>query len=210
MIRRPTWILLAIFVVFAGAAIFMQKSNISLVKPSPTPTSSPKLLSEGSLDTLMSIDIKGSQAAPFMLKKGTDDQWKFVSLEGKPVDQGKIQEFISAVSNLSVYNSFEQSLPMDMTGLDPASYTLTLTMADGSTQILNIGKVTATNSGYYVRLNDGPTVVVNQYSIQDIINMLQPVNFEVPTPTIPPTETPAQSGTATAEPAGESSVTPTP
>ena len=62
----------------------------------------------------------------------------------------------------------------------------------GGTMIVQVGDITPTNSGYYVRKEDGSILVISKYGMESLLNLiLYPPYEETPTPSpIPSTETP--------------------
>jgi len=68
MIRRPTWILLALFAVSLGAAWLWQRSQENKTEEQPTATPAPRLLDLES-DALRDLLIEDAQGNRLFLRK---------------------------------------------------------------------------------------------------------------------------------------------
>ena len=93
--------------------------------------------------------------------------------------------------------------------MDTPAYTIDLTFASGIKHIIQVGSLTPTTSGYYVRYDARNLYVVSQSGIDALLNLLTAPPFpatETPLPTIEGTATPTlEAATSTIE-----AVTPTP
>jgi hypothetical protein len=82
-------------------------------------------------------------------------------------------------------------IPLDAIGLEEPEYTLTLTFKDGLERTAEIGVITPTESGYYVRNPAGDVVIISKFSLDTLLGLLSnPPYLETPTPSPVPTETP--------------------
>jgi hypothetical protein len=210
MVRKSTWILLAIFVLALAAAIYMDREGISLQTGTATPTVPPNLFADINLGSLSKIAFQSAptnsgdgiqgQSANLTLQKGSENQWMFASLDGGTVDQGKVQQVISNLFTLAPSSQLDMTTPLDATGLNAPFATLTLTLADGSQHVLQIGNATTIGTGYYSRLNNEQRIIVlPKFSVEDLVSLLS-----VSALTLQPTETPVVLATEAIE------ATPTP
>jgi hypothetical protein len=71
-----------------------------------------------------------------------------------------------------------------LVGLEIPAYTLELGFISGKSHKIEIGNITPTNSGYYIRYDDGEIYVISQTGIDALVNLLI-------APPYPATETPA-------------------
>jgi hypothetical protein len=71
--------------------------------------------------------------------------------------------------------------------------------------VVKVGKLTPIQNGYYTKVDDGPVTVVNNYSLDAFLKMLDhPPVLETPTPTVSATVT----MTDTATPLPSTTITP--
>ena len=92
-------------------------------------------------------------------------------------------------------------------GFDEPAYVITAEFEDGTTGTLEVGDLTPTNNGYYVRLNNDKMYIVSMTGIDSLTNLVNfPPYLSTPTPVPAATETPLP--TETAVPATEAESTP--
>ncbi len=193
MVRRPTVVLLIVFVVVLGAGFFLTKTSVGeklMTTETPTPTVLPKLVS-WPVDQAVKIDVKSSQNGEFLLQKAASGNWEIAGLI-QPVDNGKVGEMVSALATLDNIGSMPASTTLDSVGLQSPAYTLVMTASSGDNETLQIGNATPTGTGYYVRLGQGDIVLVQKSSLDEVINLLSVEQLAVQ-----PTGTAIPAGVAT-------------
>jgi Domain of unknown function (DUF4340) len=188
MIRRNTLILLILFVILLGVAIYLQKRPISSSTPIATSTPAPSLLNTTSTAiTAIKMEDKEGQVAATI---GQNAQWAVQQPANGQITAGNMQEILSQVTSISVLATLETPPPAEATGLNQPDYTLTFSLTTGQDLTLKIGKLTPTSSGYYVQVNQGNPQVVDKYGLDRVIELLKTARA---TPTPPPTVTPIQA-----------------
>jgi Domain of unknown function (DUF4340) len=200
MVRRPTWILLLVFVLLVGFAWFFQRyqTNKANNVATATPTTSPVNLYNLANTPVDKINItdKAGDKIDFYHDSGSTN-W---AIAGVPVDQAnsfQIESISTQLSSLQVQETLAQSPPLDSIGLVTPAYTITMTTTDGTQLITYVGSQTAVGSGYYVRVDSGQVVIVDKVVMDDILNLLKnPPLLPTATPEVTPTETapPTESG----------------
>jgi hypothetical protein len=190
MIRRGTLIVLAIFVILVGATWYLEWSPAgkARVRGTPTSTSYPDILSLGTGD-LMKIELKTSTGT-FGIKRNLNDTWSFADDQNTPADQGKIEQLIATLTGLQAKATLDTKT-LDAFGLVSANQILTIQTSSGVI-VMKIGNITPTSSGYYIQVDDKSPVVVDQYSIKQIIDTLNIQGLSAATATpLPGQPTPA-------------------
>ncbi len=175
--------MLLVFALVAGAAYGIQKLNILAPQSSPTSTLSPSLLDLTGIN-VTGIKLTDQHGLDVSAKLGSDNQWSIVQPTGMQISQGNVQAILSELGSISIQSALLSPLPLDATGLQLPTYTLTLTYASGQIHTIKVGSLTATKSGYYIQLDSDNSVIVDQYGIDNIIEMLRSVTY-TPTPTSP-------------------------
>ena len=198
MIRRSTWIMLALFVVLLGGYIYLQKRPAAPASTSPTLTPAPSLLNT-TADNIMAIKLVDPNGTILTIRD-QNNQWIVKQPTDGQITQGNVQEILSQVTSLSVLSSLPAAPPPNATGLMQPMYTITFSLKDGSVRVLVIGKLTPIQNGYYAQVDQGVTLVVGQAGIDRVAELLKSARA---TPTSPP---PAVTPTTTAPP---TAVTPT-
>lgn len=170
-IKRSTWILLGVFVVLGGFAIYMAKSPLQLFKETPTPTSYPTLLGGWSGLNIVKIDVSSSTGTDFVVEKISDSTWVFSDGDGV-VDQGKIQQLLTSIVTLKVLNITDPGVSLENLGLTSPSEIITVSNSSGEQLSIAIGGVSPTASGYYVQIDNNTPVMVGKYAIEDLMMSL--------------------------------------
>lgn len=193
MMRRSTWIVLAVFVLLVGFTIFFQRyqANKSNNISTSTPTVPPAYLYELKNAQVNDIKIADNAGKNINLYRDpTSSKW---TIEGIPVDQvdsSQIESIASQLKSFQVQDTMTQTVSLASIGLDKPAYTITLTTNDGSQLITYIGMQTAIGTGYYVRNGTGQVMIVDKTTMDDIINLLKsPPLLPTATPEVTPTET---------------------
>ena len=190
MIRRSTWIILGIFILLSAATFFWQKYGKE-AEAKATPTAEQDLLLNLT-SKVTGLRIEGVRSDIVEVSRDAQGQWKLTIPAGQETDTGAVEAAVSQLSSLRILSAFEQGLDLGGAGLVVPSYRITTSLEDGESIVLNIGKATATGSGYYVQMGEKGIYVVSKYSLDSIIKLLQ-------NPPIKPTST-SSIGTETIAP----------
>ncbi len=201
MVRRQTWILLVLFLALAGFAIY-QKYNPSTPKPdkdaTPTATIAPvEFLFSAQEGVVTSILIESREGESIGVERaGT--AWSVTKPFEAAADPTSVEAAASQVTALTVLARLD--LDPAAAGLKVPAYTITIGFSSGKFFIAQIGDETPTESGYYVRKDDGSVLVISRDGIDALLGLLlYPPFLETPTPTkspvpsTPPTATPSPS-----------------
>ncbi len=185
MIKRTTWVFLGIFALLILALVYWQRSGQSEVSE-PTPTAALPLLS---LDVNALREVRIENDAGSIWRYQRNEQGAWASLDPlAPVEATVgITPTINALTELRVLNTLTEEPPDEVMGLKQPAFTITLTTANGRQEVIQIGAVTPTGRGYYVRVNDSAVSVVSKYQVDDILTLA----IATPTP-----EQPLQTETA--------------
>jgi Domain of unknown function (DUF4340) len=184
MIRRSTWILLAVFIVGVGLLFYLDKYPISNANVTPTATLLPPLFGNVTADKLVMIEIQSNTGSVLQLKLNPDKTWGFTNIEEKIPDQGKVQELLFSITGLTVTEGFTNSLSLDSVGLATPANTITLQDSTGNQEVLRIGAATAIGSGYYVQLNKNNPVIIDKSTLDNLIGLFSEANLVMATPTV--------------------------
>jgi hypothetical protein len=192
MVKRQTWILLALFMALAGFAIY-QKYNPKSETPDPNATPSATVApveflfstEEGMVTSLVIESREGETIG--VARKGT--AWAFTQPFEAEADQASVEEAASQVASLTILSRLE--LDLAAVGLKSPAYTVTVGFSSGKFVRAQIGDATPTDTGYYARKEDGSVLVISKYGMDALLNLLlYPPYVETPTPSpLPPTDT---------------------
>ena len=193
MIKRPTWILLVILVLAVGAYFFIENRPSKINASTPTATAGRFLITQaqGVLQSLHIVDNKGDT---FQMQRDLSKAWVVTAPSSGPADQGLAGAAETQVGALSIVTTLNTPPTLSDIGLAVPADTIDLVFVNGTSHTMEIGNLTPTSSGYYVRFDGGKIYVIEKSGIDSLLNLLTNPPFP-PTPTSPPT--PETTGTPT-------------
>lgn len=212
MIRRTTWVLLALLAISLIAFWYVQRSK-SKASANVTPTTqvvSLLTIDEASITDLRVVDSSGKAVE---LGRDTAGVWAVKEPLGGPTDIAKAESAVSQLTGMSMTTTLNPVTDLGAFGLNKAVYTITVSMKDGQRHVILVGDVTPLGDGYYVQVDGKNPQVVNKYSLDSFLGILSKPPFQdTPTPVVSTTPTPTPEGntTGTPSPPPETSSTPTP
>ena len=192
MIRRTTWIYLALFIALLVFAWYFQSSKEkAAAQVTPTPGTQDLFNIEES--SIKSLKIQDNQGKIVALGRDEKGLWSLTEPKADMTDISQAESAVSQLVSLTVLSSVDPAPSADVTGLNPADYTVTIDFNDGTKKVLLVGKVTPIQNGYYSQLDGGPVDVVNKYGMDAFLKLLN--NPPVATPTAVPTAVPDVTST---------------
>ena len=189
MVKRQTWILLAVFVVLIALAFFWtryqndkKKSNLS---PTPTPQRYLFTLDSASVASLqITSNVDGKTV---MVGRNVSGQWSLVEPKADYTDVANVEAAMTQLASLQVLLSLDTTDNLAEYGLDKPIYTITINVNGGQQYIAQIGSSTATSNGYYVLIPGGVPQIVAKYGLDAVLKLW--LNPPIATPTVAPTQT---------------------
>ena len=192
MIRRTTWIYLALFIALLVFAWYFQSSK-EKAAAQVTPTPGTQSLFNIEESSIKSLKIQDNQGKIVALGRDGKGLWSLTEPKADMTDISQAESAVSQLVSLTVLSSVDPAPSADVTGLNPADYTVTIDFNDGTKKVLLVGKVTPIQNGYYSQLDGGPVDVVNKYGMDAFLKLLN--NPPVATPTAVPTAVPDVTST---------------
>jgi hypothetical protein len=185
MIKRPTWILLVILVLAVGAYFLIESKPSKINASTPTVTAGSFLITQaqGVLQSLHILDNKGDN---FQMQRDLSKAWVVTAPSSGPADQGLAGAAETQVGALSIVTTLNVPPALSDIGLAVPADTIDLVFVNGTSHKMEIGNLTPTSSGYYVRFDGGKIYVIEKSGIDSLLNLLTNPPFP-PTPTPPPT-----------------------
>ena len=209
MIRKETWIVLVLLVAVLGFAYYLnQQKAVSAAEATATP--GPSDLFDPGDGIVVSLEIAPSAGATVSIARNSENAWAVELPTPAEADQGQAEAAATQLTSLTVVAAVEGS--PEIFGVDEPSYVITVKFAGGKTHMLEVGDSTPTNSGYYVRVDEGKIVIVGLSGIDSLTNLVAfPPYLSTPTPSaLPPTETATPPAQTSTPPVSEPPVTQTP
>jgi hypothetical protein len=182
MIRRNTWIVLAIFVVLVGVYWLVQRQPDDEAVTG-NPTAVPQSVFITGSETIQAVRLEDSSGRIVQIEIDNQGNWSLSEPETVAADQQRATTLVTQVSNLRSLAVIETPPAPDVVGLATPAYLLTITTSNGGRQVAKIGSLTPTSSGYYVEPGGGPLMVIAKGSIDGLVSNLDDPPI-APTPTV--------------------------
>jgi hypothetical protein len=202
MIRRSTVVYVVLLLVLAGAYYYLnnreQPAGIELTAEPDTEVSYLFTVEEG---TPSSIRIEAKSGETVEVARGADSAWELTQPIEASADQGAAEAAASQITTMRILDTVPDVDPA-IVGLEDPEYVLTIKFTSGEERTIDVGVITPTESGYYVRESEGTVVIVSRNAIDSLLGLLtNPPYLETltPAPAAPEVGT-ASSETATPPP----------
>ena len=193
--RRSTVILLIICLLLGVLVWYMQQPGnpikMALATGTATPSSS-GILIDPNKGPIGLISIQDANGKTVKIDK-TSGKWIVTTNRDELADQDLAESAAGQALSLTIVKQFDTAPDPAGTGLDKPVYTITVKLADGSMFLFNLGKVTVTESGYYVSTQNGTVYILSKNDVDTFVhNFIEPPVLKTATPPpTPGTETPA-------------------
>ncbi len=172
MIKRGTWVLVAVFGVLLAIYLISQ-ARTETPASELTPTVGLTYLLNLAEDQVEALEIRGPEGASISIQRAVDGGWSISDAVADQVDQGTITSAIRQLTTLRLLSELDGVEDIEIYGLDTPQYTLSVREAEGSAVEIKVGDETPTGSGYYVQVNGQPPKVVNLVSLDFVLELLR-------------------------------------
>lgn len=186
MIRRSTVVYIVLLLVLVGAYYYLnnreQPADIELTaEPGITEVAERYLFTpEEGIPTSIRIESRAGEIVE--VARGTDGAWELMQPAEGPADQAAAEAAASQVTAIRVLDTVPD-VDLSIVGLNDPEYVLTAAFTDGGERTVDVGVITPTESGYYVRDTTDQIVIVSRSSIDALLGLLTtPPYLETPTP----------------------------
>jgi len=184
MIRGSTVVYIILLIVLAGVYYYLnnreQPAEIGLTLEPGTEATYLFAADEG---TPTGIRIASSVGETVELARGEDNAWVLIQPIEAKADQGAAEAAASQITTMPILDTVPDVEP-GIVGLEDPEYLLTIQFAGGGERTVDIGVITPTESGYYVR-DAEKIVIVSRNAIDALLGLLTtPPYLETPTPAL--------------------------
>ena len=196
--RRSTLVFLLLLLVMAGIYYYLnnreQPADITVTLE---PESQNSYLFTAEDGPPRSIRIEARTGEKVEVARGSDEAWTLILPVEAKADQAAAEAAASQVTTLRILDTVPDVDP-EIVGLTDPAYILTVKFTGNVERKAEIGVITPTESGYYVRNEAGEIVIVSKSSVDALLGLLtNPPYQETPTPNLTTTETPSPTTTPT-------------
>jgi hypothetical protein len=192
MIRRSTVVYIVLLLALAGAYYYLNNRNKTAdieVTAEPSSEVIQTYLFTAEEGTPTSIRIESKTGDTVEVARGADSAWTIIQPIEAKADQAAVEAAATQIMSMSILDT-DPDVDPKIVGLETPEGVLTVNFTKGGKRTVDIGVITPTESGYYVRNTDGKIVIVSKSAIDSLLGMLiAPPDLETLTPSpIPATE----------------------
>ena len=193
MIRRSTVVYIVLLLALAGTYYYLNhRAKPADIEVTAEPSAD---IQQGYLftpadGTPSSIRIESKAGQTVEIARGADNAWTLTQPIEAKADQGEAEAAASQIATMSILDTVPEIDPT-IVGLETPEYILTVKFTNGVERTVDIGVITPTESGYYVRNAAGKVIIISRSAIDSLLGLLDnPPYLETLTPSpIPPTAT---------------------
>ncbi|HSL43958.1 MAG TPA: DUF4340 domain-containing protein [Anaerolineales bacterium] len=184
MIRTSTVVYVVLLLGLVGAYFYLrnrpQPADIGLT-PEPEAEVAPEYLFTAEDGTPTSIRLEAKSGETVQVARDAENAWAITEPVEAKADQGAAEAAASQITTMRVLDTVPD-VDLGIVGLQVPEYVLTIEFTDGGERIVDVGVMTPTESGYYVRDTDGKVIIVSRSAIDALLGLLDnPPYLETPT-----------------------------
>ena len=195
--RKPifqagTWITILLLAALIGLAYYLNTEKDKTATAEITPTVETAYIFTEADGVISSIEIKPAEGETVKIARNAENAWAVILPIETEADQGMAEAAATQLTALPISSQIEDGKSPDIFGLNKPVYVIAIEFKDGKKRTLEVGDVTPTNSGYYVRVDKAKMMITDLSGIDALLQLgFFPPYLNTPAPTaLPPTEAP--------------------
>ena len=176
MVRRTTWILLIVLGLLVLFAWLFQRNQTKKAENAATVTPQPTGQKLYTIDGAQVVEINITSSSGESIDFQRDPSSSSWVIKGIPADQAnsfQIESVSQQLFDLQVLETLTEAPALDLIGLTNPAFTITMQTSDGKQIVTSIGSLAAIGTGYYLRVDSGPIVLVDNVTIDDVLKLLK-------------------------------------
>ena len=207
--RRPifqagTWISILMLAALVGLAFYLNREKEKTATEEATPTLETAFIFTSADGMVSSIEIKPAEGETTKIARNAENAWTVILPIEAEANQGAAEAAATQLTALPISTQIEEGKSPSIFGLENPAYVITIEFKGGKVRTLEVGDITPTKSGYYVRVDKSKMVITSADGISALLQLgFFPPYLNTPVPTaLPQMEPPV--------PTAEAAFTPTP
>jgi hypothetical protein len=203
MIRRPTVVYIILLLALAGLYYYLNnRVETADVESTVEPAPEVMYLFTAEEGTPSSIRIESKAGKTVEIARDEENAWMVIQPVEAAADPGTAEAAATQASTMRIVDRVADIDPK-IIGLDIPEYVLTIKFTGGVERTVDVGVLTPTESGYYVRADDDEIVIVSRNALDALLSLLDnPPYLATPLPVTEPPEAGPPTETATPPPQG--------
>jgi hypothetical protein len=150
----------------------------------PVTEAAPTYLFTEEEGTPTAIRIEAKSGDTVEVARGEDGAWEMIQPVEAAADQATVEAAATQVTALRILETVPEVDPQ-IVGLDTPEAVLTVEFTEGGERTVDIGVITPSESGYYVRNAEGEVVIISRSGIDALLGILiAPPYLETPAPAL--------------------------
>ncbi len=188
--RRSTLVLVVAFLALLGVVYYLQNKPL---KAEPLPTGAatitpqpPMVFDVSDSSLIQTLRVEDASGNYVVFQRDSTGTWMMTEPVPDMIDAALVDEAAVQMAGTRALTSINPQLGLDAIGLTKPVNIVTIVLVDGTRQVLQVGNLTPTGSGYYVRQANGTVAVAGKYNMMPVLDLL----------VTPPIVTPTAEGNA--------------
>ena len=185
MIQRSTVVYIVLLIALVGAYFYLKnRERPAELELTPEPTSEILYLFSIAEGVPTNVRIEAKTGEIVEVARDAENNWELAQPNKAAADPGAAEAAVSQITSMRVVDTVPSGVDPELVGLDIPQYVLIVNFTSGGERIIDIGVLTPSESGYYVRDREAmdKILIVSSEAIDSLIYFLQnPPYLETPT-----------------------------
>lgn len=156
-------------------ALYMRQlpaSNDQDLQPTATTQEARPILSIAPEEVvlLQVIDAAGESTT---LERETTGNWLVAEMAGNQADVARIEGLVNQFVSADILAELQPAPELSAIGLEVPAYTIVINTSTGEEYDIKVGSETVTSSGYYLQVNQDDPVVVSNFVIEQVLDVIE-------------------------------------
>jgi hypothetical protein len=170
--RRSTIFYILLLLILAGVYYYLNnREEPADIAITLEPQEEVSYLFSFDLGAPTSIRIESKTGETVEVERNAENAWALILPTEAAADQASVEAAASQITVIQILDRLPDISPQDV-GLDDPEYKMDLKFTSGVERNVEVGVVTPTESGYYVRVDGGEIVIVSKYTLDSLFGLL--------------------------------------
>jgi len=169
--QAGTWITILLLASLVGLAYYLNTEKAKTGTEEATPTVETAYIFTEADGVVSSLEIKPVEGESVKITRNAENAWAVILPIEAEADQGLAEAAATQLTALPISSQIEDGKSPEIFGLDNPAFVITIDFKDGKKHTLEVGDVTPTNSGYYVRVDKDKMMITDLSGIDSLLQL---------------------------------------